>query len=367
MTKYNAKNEIIKKRYLKEMEDADGYKPKTIDATRNAINCYEVFTKFECLAKSNPEKFLEFKKYLIESKKNRHGKQSSLSHIEHTLTPLKKFFKWLAQQNGYRSRKKAFDVRYLSLKMEDRRKIRSVPKIKEYYEIDEVNRALNFNPKNDVEMRDRAILAILACTAIRHEALITLKVGHVDIKREAIFQDPRTMKTKNDKYINTKILDLGSGLKEIVVNWVKYLKEELNFNNNDPLFPKEELTHNEYMEFVGGVKISKNHIQSHGVIPKVVNRVMGKVGLKYINPHSFRNMQIDYVLKNCGIQEAAALSLNYGHESLAITIGNYYKPTPEQQFDILGKIGKEKEENVALSDKELIDFVRKQMKKEKKA
>ena len=84
------------------------------------------------------------------------------------MTPLQRFFKWLSKQNGYKKSRKAADARYLGLKKEDRRKIHSVPKFKEYYTIEEIKRALNFNPKSDVEMRDKAIIAMLSCTAMRH-------------------------------------------------------------------------------------------------------------------------------------------------------------------------------------------------------
>jgi len=52
-----------------------------------------------------------------------------------------------------------------------------------------------------------------------------------------------------------------------------------------------------------------------------------------------------------------------GHENLAITLGNYYQPSPEQQFDILPKAGKPKKE----ANSEVMEFVRMQMEKEKQA
>ena len=273
--------------------------------------------------------------------------------------------KWLSfhDQNGYKKSIVAADTRYLGLKREDKHKIHTVPKLKEFYTIEEIKLTLNFNPKNDVEMRNRAIIATLACTAMRHESIITAKIGHFDIKREAIIQDPNTMQTKNSKLINTKIIAIDDGIKQIVIDWVRYLKEELHFTDNDPLFPKEGVLHDEYNQFVGGVAISRNHIKSHEPVARIVKTAFERVGLTYNSPHSFRHLLTNHVISNYGIQELAALSLNLGHENVAITIGNYYQPTPEQQFDILSKIGKPKE--TASVNNEVLEFVRMQMEKEK--
>ena len=342
MATYNSVNEIIKHRYFQDMEEGDGYSIKTIDSARNAINRYESFTNHECFKKSNIDTFMSFKHSLFTCK-NSKGGQLSLSTIEHTVTPLQRFFKWLSKQNGYKKCLKAVDARYLGLKKEDRRKIHTVQNFKEYYTIEEIKLSLNFNPKSDVEMRDRAIIALLACTAMRHESLITAKIGHFDLKREAIIQDPNTMRTKNSKWINTYIIGIDEGLKQTVLNWVMYLKDDLHFSENDPLFPKEQVQHDEYQQFVGGVALSRNHIESHEPLTRIIKRVFERAGLQYNNPHTFRDMLTNLIINRYGMQELVALSLNLGHESVGITTANYYQPTPEQQFDILSKIGKPKE------------------------
>ena len=254
-------------------------------------------------------------------------------------------------------------MRYLGLKKEDRRKIKTAPKFKEFYTIEEIKRALNFNPKNDVEMRDRAIIAMLACTAMRHESLITAKVGNFNLKLDAIIQDPQTMRTKNSKWINTKLIPIDDGIKQIALDWVLYLKKELHFTDNDPLFPKEQVQQDEHKQFIGGVALSRNHIQSHEPVTRIIKRVFERVGLQYNNPHTFRDLQTHYIMRNGNMEQLAALSLNLGHENVVITIGNYYQPTPAQQFDILSKIGKPKESDVV--DNEILEFVRMQMGKAK--
>ena len=155
---------------------------------------------------------------------------------------------------------------------------------------------------------------------------------------------------------------MDEGLKQTILNWVQYLKEDLHFTDNDPLFPKEQLQHDEYQQFIGGVALSRNHIESHEPLTRIIKRVFEKACLQYNNPHTFRDMLTHLIITHYGVQELVALSLNLGHETPAITLRNYYQPTPEQQFDILSKIGKPKESQG--ENKELLEFVRMQMEKE---
>lgn len=296
MPKYNNENEIIKKKYLIDMgKDGDGFAPSTIEGAENAINRFADLTLHECFKKTNSNTLKKFKNELLITKSVK-GSNLSLSTIDHTLRPLQRFFKWLKKENGYKKKLALLDLRPLDLQRSDRQKIQTAPKIKEYYTIEQIMFALNFNPKNDVEMRDRAVVAILSCTAMRHESLITAKIKHVNLAKEAIIQDPNTMKTKNNKWINTKIISIDEAALRIVIDWVKYLKEHLHFGDNDPLFPKEQVRHDEYNQFVGGVALSREHIGNMNSVPEIIKRVFARAGLKYHNPHSFRDMLVFYVL-----------------------------------------------------------------------
>jgi integrase/recombinase XerD len=362
MRKYNNENEIIKKKYLVDMDEGDGFSSKTIDGAGNAINRFLDYTNHECFKKTNSNKIREFKNELLATK-NKKGGKLSLSTIEHTLKPLQRFFKWLKKEDGYKKKLKLLDLRFLNLSREDRQKIHPRKKIKEYYSIEQVGLALNFNPKNIVEMRDRAIVAILACTAMRHESVITAKIKHINLAQESVTQDPNTMSTKNSTWINTKMIPINDCIPQIVINWAKYLKEDLYFSDEDPLFPKEQLQHNEYNQFVGGVALSKEHIANHNSIPKIIKRVFARVGLEYHNPHSFRDMLTAHILANYGLEEAVALSMNFGHKNLATLINNYYNPTPEQQFDILSRVGKPKKKNDDISNEDVMRYLKAQMEK----
>lgn len=362
MTEYNNENDIIKKKYFIDMQ-LDGYNPKTIDAARQAIDRFEVQTNFLSFKKITSKTLECFRKDFVRMK-NKKGENLSLSTIDHTIKPLGRFFKWLRKEDGYKKKFKNVDLRHLDLTREERRTIKRPLKFKDYYSIQDVRCALNFNPQSDVEMCDRAMTAMLACTAMRHESITTIKIGHIDLRRKAALQDPRTMDTKNDEFINTKLIPIDESVVQIVMDWIKYLKEELGFTDNDPLFPRELVEQNEYKQFAPATKLTKEHIESHNIVPKRVRRIFARVGLPYKNPHSFRHMQVNYFINNYSLKEAIALSMNLGHKDLSITLGNYGQLTPEQQFDILSNLGKTNSQRVP---PEMLDFVRKFMEKEEKS
>lgn len=177
MPKFNNKNEVIKKKYLVDMDEGDGFSNKTIEGAQNAINRFEDYTDNLCFENITSDILKKFKNELLVTRSLRGG-NLSLSTIEHTLKPLQRFFKWLKKENGYKKKLASLDLRFLDLRREDKQKIHTTQKIKEYYSIEQVAFALNFNPKNDVEMRDQALVATLACTAMRHDSLITAKIKH---------------------------------------------------------------------------------------------------------------------------------------------------------------------------------------------
>ena len=258
----------------------------------------------------------------------------------YTLKPLQDFLQELSKEAGYRRKILPRDVEYLNLSNNDRRKLQTGRKIKVHPTIEQAQRALQFNPRNDVEMRNRAIFAALAATGIRHDALISLKIKHVSLQLQAIIQDPEEVRTKGGELINSKLLNVCSGAPEIVIAWVRYLKEELFFGDNDPLFPKEILVHDEFKQFRASGKLAKEHITSQDPVRKILSGMFANAGFDYFKPHSFRDMLTHHMVKNSTLEEFAAYSLNLGHETPQITLAGYYTPTPEQQFEILDRAGK---------------------------
>lgn len=114
MSKRNAANERIKRRYLVFLKDAKGRDEASIDAAAKAIARFEQHAKYRDFKAFHFEQARSFKTHLISGRNARTGEPLSASTVQSTLAALKAFFIWLAQQPGYASRIKFADADYFS-------------------------------------------------------------------------------------------------------------------------------------------------------------------------------------------------------------------------------------------------------------
>jgi integrase len=77
----------------------------------------------------------------------------------------------------------------------------------------------------EVEKRDRAAIAFTLLTGARDGAIASMKLKHVDLIARCVSQDAREVKTKFSKTFNTFFFPTGEGIREIVAEWVTYLRE----------------------------------------------------------------------------------------------------------------------------------------------
>ena len=56
-----------------------------------------------------------------------------------------------------------------------------------------------------------------------------------------VHQDAREVKTKFSKTFTTYFFPLGEEIQEIVADWVRFLREEKLWGNDDPLFPATQI------------------------------------------------------------------------------------------------------------------------------
>ena len=330
-TAFNPTNEKIKYKYFVYLKEAKQLSQSTVESVSKAIRRYEEFTKFEDLGKFNKQKAVSFKNKLAATKNKAKNEPLSKSTLLHTLNPLKELFKWLGYQEGYKSKIKLHDIEYLNLSDKDTREAKSAGQA-DCAEIDEIKKAIfTINPNNEIARRNQALIAFTLLTGIRDGAIITLKLKHVDIDKKLVIQNPKEVKTKFSKRIDTYFFPVDEDIEKVVLDWVAYLKTEKQFDGKCPLFPKTLLAHGADDSFISG-GLSREHWQSVSPLRDIFKQAFMAAGLRYYNPHSFRNTLVRFGEKKCTTpEEFKAWSQNLGHESPLTTFISYgYVPTHKQ-------------------------------------
>jgi len=328
MKTFNPKNERTKREYAEYLRHADGKAEQTIRQIEKAILRYEEFTGFADFGTFNQQLARRFKEDLA---KQNLAKATILS----TVTSLKRFFGWLAMQPGYKRRVRLTDVDFLSLSDKDVRAA-NAPADKAYPTLEQIERVLDAMPaRTPIEKRDRALIAFTILTGIRDGAMITLRLKHVDVERCLVVQNPNEVATKFSKRIDTFFFPVGDRIEQIVIDWLRYLREELLFGDDDPLFPKSAVSHDHNKCFVAS-GLAREFWSGAGPVRGVFKAAFGSAELPAFTPHSFRYtlIQIAYQRKLSNA-EMKAWSQNLGHESMLTTLLSYGKIPLEQQGELV--------------------------------
>ncbi len=189
MMKNNIKNERAKRRFLRWLKEAKGYAESSIRDIEKAIWLYEDFIKHEDFALFNSKKAISFKKWLEDKRTN--GRMLSNATQYHYLRHLKGFFGYLSSQVGYKSKITPDSISFLSL---EKKKVREAisPKNVEYPPLDYVKQLANsIEIRNEIDQRDRALVAFLLLSGMRDKAVATLPLGCFDREKLQIRQYTR--------------------------------------------------------------------------------------------------------------------------------------------------------------------------------
>jgi site-specific recombinase XerD len=241
MKKHCAKNERIKRRYFMFLKEAKNHGEPTVDAAAKALNRFEVYTKFRDFKAFHFQQAIAFKRHLAEQKGQQSGEKLSKATLHATLTQLKRFFQWLAWQPGYKSRVQYSDAEYFNLSDKDIR-VATAQREQKVPTLEQIKHVINTMPDDtDIERRNRALIAFTLLTGARDRATASMKLKHVDLITNSINQDAREVKTKFSKTFNTVFFPVGKEVREIVVGWVSYLRDEKLWGNDDPLFPATQI------------------------------------------------------------------------------------------------------------------------------
>ena len=343
MTKYNANNERIKRKYFAYLKEAIRNSEATVDAAAKAMARFENHTKHKDFKAFHYEQAIAFKKYLAEQKGQQSGEKLSKATLHATLTQLKRFFQWLAWQPGYKSRLQYSDAEYFNLSDKDTR-IATTQREQKAPTLEQIKHVINTMPSHtDIERRNRALIAFTLLTGARDSAIASIKLKHVDLIESCVNQDAREVNTKFSKTFNTFFFPVGDEVHRIVAEWITYLREEKLWGNDDPLFPATRITLGTSMQFETD-GLDRKRWSNATPIRTIFRKAFTDAGVAYFNPHSFRNTLVRLGEEVCKTPEQfKAWSQNLGHEKVLTTFLCYGGVACQRQGEIFQELKRPRE------------------------
>ena len=103
-----------------------------------------------------------------------------------------------------------------------------------------------------------------------------------------VIQDPKEVNTKFSKRIENYVFPAGDDLEQIVIDWVRELREVKLYGEDDPVFPRTRVAPN--LELVFGVRgLEPVFWSSAGPIRRVFKEAFVAASLNYFTSHSFQS------------------------------------------------------------------------------
>jgi integrase len=339
MKTHNPQNERVKRAYFGYLMEAQGFSEATLDGVAKALNRFETYTRFRDFKSFRIEQAKGFKASLAQQTSMRTKDRLSKATLYATLSALKRFFTWLAGRSGYKSRISYSDAEYFNLSAKETRiaKAHREARVATFEQIRHVIRRMPAT--TEIERRDRALIAFTLLTGARDGATASLKLKHIDIDQGHVDQDARQVKTKFSKSFTTWFFPVGDDIRQIVVDWVNYLRQEQLWSRDDPLFPSTKVVVGETRHFeVSG--LDRKHWSSAGPIRTIFKSAFAAAGLPYFNPHSFRKTLALLGGQKCrSPEEYKAWSQNLGHENVLTTFSSYGEVPRHRQAEIIRALG----------------------------
>ena len=335
MTTHNPNNERTKRRYFAYLKEAKLHSEPTVDAVAKALARFENDTKHRDFKSFHFEQAIAFKRRLTEQKSQQTGEKLSKATLHSTLASVKAFFHWLAGQPGYKSRLQYSDADYFNLSGKDLR-VATARREQVGPTLEQAKHVIDLMPSGTaIERRDRALIAFTLLTGARDSAIASMKLKHVNLVAGCVDQDAREVKTKFSKTFTTYFFPVGNDLRQLVADWVVFLREVMLWGNDDPLFPRTrvEVGASHHFEAVG---LERAHWSSAARIRTIFRDSFTIAGLPYFNPHSFRNTLVRLGQEVCKTpEEFKAWSQNLGHEKVLTTFLSYGQVESPRQGQII--------------------------------
>jgi integrase len=335
MRKHHAKNERIKRRYLTYLEEAKRMAPSTVDQVAAAISLFEASTRYKDFALFRIEQARHFKRELDEAKHEKTGKPLAKATIHSRLMALKAFFHWLAGEPGYKSKIRYADSEYFNPSANDSR-IATARRERPAPDLAQVKHVLAQMPhETTLQMRDRALVAFAILTGARDDAIASLAIRDIDLEGRKVFQDARTVRTKNRKTFTSWFFPVGAEIEANVAEWIEHLKTDCLFGADDPLFPATKVGQNADQHFAA-LGLDRKAWSNADPIRRIFKAAFEAAGLPYFNPHSLRKTLARLGETICITPEDfKAWSQNLGHEQVLTTFTSYGSVATHRQAEII--------------------------------
>ena len=340
MLKHNANNERIKRRYFTYLKEAKRHSEPTVDAVAKSLARFESYNKYKDFKAFHYQQAVSFKNHLAEQHGQRSGEKLSKATLNSTLANLKRFFQWLAGQPGYKSRMQYSDADYFNLSDKDTR-IATAKREQKAPTLEQVKHVIENMPKsNDIELRNRALIAFTLLTGARDGAIASMKLKHIDLVAKCVNQDSREVQTKFSKTFTTFFFPVGDDILAIVNDWVSYLRVTKLWGNDDPLFPSTLITVGESQQFEA-TGLKRKPWSNATPIRNIFRQAFTSAGLPYFNPHSLRDTLALLGETMCKTpEEFKAWSQNIGHDKVLTTFYNYGTVSYNRQSEIIKSLSK---------------------------
>ncbi|MEY8689639.1 MAG: tyrosine-type recombinase/integrase [Leptothrix sp. (in: b-proteobacteria)] len=339
MPTHHPDNERIKRQYFIFLKEAKRQSEASVDAVAEALARFEKDTQCRDFRSFRREQAVAFKRRMADQVSRATGDKLSAATRYATLAHLKRFFQWLALQPGYRSKLDYSDAEYFNLSEKESR-VATARRQRPVPTLEQVKHAIQRMPStNEIERRNRALLAFALLTGARDTALASIRLGHVDLIAGSVFQDAREVKTKFSKTFTTYFFPVGDEIRTIVDDWVRYLREVRLWGNDDPLFPATnvELGKNLQFEAIG---IDRKAWATAAPIRVIFKQAFIAAGLPYYNPHSLRSTLVQLGERVCRTPEQfKAWSQNLGHEGVLTTFYSYGSVALPRQGELIKSLG----------------------------
>lgn len=323
MTNPTLQNEQIKRRFFDHLKGGEGFDDDSVRKFAEAVYQWQIFSENDDFANFTKEKAAAFKDWLKTREAKTKAGHLALQTQYNYLRRIKRFFTWLSEQPEYRKKVRKTDTDFLRLSKKDAR-IATSGTTKRMPTFEEVQKIIeSIEGKNEIDMRDRALLSLALITGMRISALATLKIKNFDKENKLIDQNPGDgVLTKNSKKILTAFFPIGWGDPErYFMEWYQYLQSK-GAQPDDPIFPST-------LKCFSDKNTPKKTLVSDGLWSDGGIRIMfekrcNDAGVPYYNPHSFRHL-IVHILSTTRLteEEKRAISLNLGHENVGTTFGSY--------------------------------------------